>query len=427
MFTDSVKITIRSGKGGNGHVSFRREKYVPNGGPDGGDGGKGGDIIFEVDPGMNTLNDFRHKRKWVAMSGEEGGKRNCHGKKGDDLIIKVPEGTIIRDAASDQVIMDMSGEHQREIILPGGRGGNGNQHYATSTMQAPKYAQPGQEALELEVRLELKVIADVGLVGFPSVGKSTLLSVVSNAQPKIADYPFTTLQPILGVVDFGDGDGFVMADIPGLIEGASEGVGLGHDFLRHIERTRVIIHVVDAAGIEGRDPVADIYAINEELSAFDPALLEKPTVIAANKIDALLPESDAISRLRSEFEPKGIPVFPISAASRSGVHELLNAVRERLAQCEDRKALVYETEFDPKLRMFTEEPFTVSRDDDGSYLLEGPKIEKMLGYTNMDSEKGFLFFQRFLKEQGILRELESRGIKDGDTVKLYEYEFEYYK
>ena len=427
MFTDSVKITIKSGKGGNGHVSFRREKYVPNGGPDGGDGGKGGDVIFEVDKGLNTLNDFRHKRKWCAKNGEEGGKRNCHGKSGEDLVIKVPEGTIIRDAATDQVIMDMSGEHKRETILPGGRGGNGNQHYATSTMQAPKYAQPGQDAIELEVRLELKVIADVGLVGFPSVGKSTLLSVVSNAQPKIAEYHFTTLNPILGVVDLGDGEGFVMADIPGLIEGASEGVGLGHEFLRHIERTRVIIHVVDAAGLEGRDPIQDVYAINEELSSFNPELLRKPTVIAANKIDSLPTESDALSRLKEEFEPKGINVFPISAAANQGVRELLFHVKELLDKSEDKKAIVYESEFDPKLRMFIEEPFTVQRADDGAFLVEGPKIEKMLGYTNMESEKGFLFFQRFLREQGILKELENRGIKDGDTVRLYELEFDYYK
>ncbi len=426
MFTDSVKITIKSGKGGNGHVSFRREKYVPNGGPDGGDGGKGGDVIFEIDEGINTLNDFRHKRKWCAENGQEGGKRNCHGKKGEDLVIKVPEGTIIRDAASDKVIMDMSGEHRREVILPGGRGGNGNQHYATSTMQAPKYAQPGQDAIELEVRLELKVIADVGLVGFPSVGKSTLLSVVSNAQPKIADYHFTTLHPILGVVDLGESESFVMADIPGLIEGASEGIGLGHEFLRHIERTRVIIHVVDAAGLEGRDPVADVYAINEELLAFHPELLKKPTVIAANKIDSIAEESDALKRLREEFEPKGIRVFPISAVSREGVKELLYYVKDLLSDAENQKAVVYESEFDPRLKMFIEEPFTVQRADDGAFVVEGPKIEKMLGYTNMESEKGFLFFQRFLKEQGILKELEGRGIKDGDTVRLYELEFEYY-
>ena len=266
MFADRAKIIIKSGKGGDGHVSFRREKYVPNGGPDGGDGGKGGDIIFVVDKGMNTLSDYRHRRKFAAENGEEGGKRNCHGKKGADLILKVPAGTVIKDAESDKVIADMSGDNKRQVILKGGRGGQGNSHYATATMQAPKYAQPGGEGIEIEVKLELKVIADVGLVGFPNVGKSTLLSRVTNAQPKIANYHFTTLSPNLGVVDTDNG-GFVIADIPGLIEGASEGVGLGHEFLRHIERTRVIIHIVDAASVEGRDPVEDIHKINKELES----------------------------------------------------------------------------------------------------------------------------------------------------------------
>ena len=287
MFADRAKIFIKSGKGGDGHVSFRREKYVPNGGPDGGDGGKGGDVIFIVDDGLNTLTDFRHKRKFCAQPGEEGSKKNCHGKNGENLILKVPEGTVILEAESGKVIADMSGDNRSQVILKGGRGGQGNQHYATPTMQAPKYAQPGQDAMELEVILELKVIADVGLVGFPNVGKSTLLSRVTNAQPKIANYHFTTLSPNLGVVDLAEGKGFVIADIPGLIEGASEGVGLGHEFLRHIERTKVMIHMVDAASTEGRDPIADIYAINKELEAYNPELLKKPQVIAANKIDAI--------------------------------------------------------------------------------------------------------------------------------------------
>ena len=276
MFADRAKIIIKSGKGGDGHVSFRREKYVPDGGPDGGDGGKGGDVIFVVDEGLNTLTDYRHKRKFAATAGEEGGKKNCHGKNGEDLILKVPEGTVIKDAESGKVIADMSGDNRRVTVLRGGKGGLGNQHFATSTMQAPKYAQPGQDAIELEVLLELKVIADVGLVGFPNVGKSTFLSSVTNAQPKIANYHFTTLQPNLGVVDLENGRGFVIADIPGLIEGASEGVGLGHEFLRHIERTKVIIHIVDAAGTEGRDPIADIHAINRELENYNPQLLQKP-------------------------------------------------------------------------------------------------------------------------------------------------------
>ena len=288
MFADRARIIIRSGKGGDGHVSFRRELYVPAGGPDGGDGGKGGDVIFQVDEGMNTLSDYRHRRKYAAQDGQEGGKRRCHGANGADIVLKVPEGTVIFEAESGQVIADMSGENRRQVVLKGGRGGNGNMHYATSTMQAPKYAQPGQPAQELEVRLELKMIADVGLVGFPNVGKSTFLSRVTNAQPKIANYHFTTLTPNLGVVDL-EGGGFVIADIPGLIEGASQGVGLGHEFLRHIERTRVIIHLVDAASTEGRDPVEDIYTINRELELYNPEIASRPQVIAANKIDALYP------------------------------------------------------------------------------------------------------------------------------------------
>ena len=427
MFADRAKIIIKSGKGGDGHVSFRREKYVPNGGPDGGDGGKGGDVIFLVDEGINTLADYRHRRKFAAEPGEEGGKKNCHGKNGADLILKVPEGTIIRDAASGKVIADMSGENKRSVILHGGRGGLGNQHFATSTMQAPKYAQPGQEAIEIEVQLELKVIADVGLVGFPNVGKSTFLSRVTNAQPKIANYHFTTLQPNLGVVDMEDGNGFVIADIPGLIEGASDGVGLGHEFLRHIERTKVIIHIVDAAGTEGRDPIADIRAIMKELEAYDPKLLEKPQVIAANKMDAVYgDENEIVQSLRQEFEKDGIRVFPISAVSGKGLKELLYHVQELLDHC-DSEPVIYEPEFDPALRFFKDEPYTISQAADGAFEIGGPKIEKMLGYTNIDSEKGFLFFQKFMKEQGILKELEAQGIEDGDTVRMYGFEFDYYK
>ncbi len=427
MFADRAKIIIKSGKGGDGHVSFRREKYVPNGGPDGGDGGKGGDIIFEVDEGMNTLADYRHKRKFAAQNGEEGGKRNCHGKKGEDLILKVPEGTIIREAETDKVIADMSGENRRQIVLKGGNGGLGNQHYATSTMQAPKYAKPGQEAIELEVKLELKVIADVGLVGFPNVGKSTLLSRVTNAQPKIANYHFTTLNPNLGVVDFEDG-GFVIADIPGLIEGASEGIGLGHEFLRHIERTKVMIHMVDAASVEGRDPIEDIRAINKELEAYNPKLLEKPQVIAANKIDAIYEgENEIIQKLRETFEPEGIEVYPISAVSGKGVKELLYAVKKLLEHFSE-EPIVFEQEYFPELQMAEDEPITVEySEEEEVYIVEGPKIEKMLGYTNIDSEKGFLFFQKFLKQQGIIKELEKLGIQDGDTVRMYELEFDYYK
>ncbi len=428
MFADTAKIIIKSGKGGDGHVSFRREKYVPDGGPDGGDGGKGGDIIFEVDESLNTLNDYRHRRKFAAQAGEEGGKKNCHGKKGQDLILKVPAGTIIRDADSDLVIADMSGENRRQIILKGGRGGLGNQHFATSTMQAPKYAQPGGDAVELEVRLELKVIADVGLVGFPNVGKSTLLSRVTNAQPKIANYHFTTLNPNLGVVDMGWGDGFVIADIPGLIEGASTGIGLGHEFLKHVQRCKVMIHMVDAASVEGRDPIADIHAINQELMAFDPKLLEKPQVIAANKIDAIPEgENEVIHALRAEFETGEQKVYPISAVSGAGLDTLIGAVKKLLDEM-DEAPYVYEQEYFPELHVFENEAYTVEYDaDEKEYVVEGPKIDKMLGYANIESEKGFLFFQKFLKEQGVLKKLEEQGIQDGDTVRMYGLRFDYYK
>lgn len=427
MFADRAKIIIKSGKGGNGHVSFRREKYVPNGGPDGGDGGKGGDIVFLADDGVNTLSDYRYKHKFAAQGGQDGGKKNCHGKNGEDLVLKVPYGTVIKDAESGKVIADMSGDNTRQVILKGGRGGQGNQHYATSTMQAPKYAQPGQEAIEIEVLLELKVIADVGLIGFPNVGKSTLLSRVTNAQPKIANYHFTTLSPNLGVVDLDGGKGFVIADIPGLIEGASEGIGLGHEFLRHIERTRVLIHLVDAASTEGRDPIADIYAINKELDAYNLDLMKKPQVIAANKIDAIYgDENEVLQKIKDEFEIKGIKVFPVSAVSGKGVMELLYYVSSLLAQMDD-TPVVYEQEYDPAVIFFKQESYTIERADDAAFVVEGPKIEKMLGYTNIDSEKGFMFFQKFLKEQGILKDLEERGIQDGDTVRMYGHEFDYYK
>ena len=428
MFADSAKIFIKSGKGGDGHVSFRRELYVPDGGPDGGDGGRGGDVIFVVDKGLNTLNDFRHVRKYVAQPGEEGGKRRCHGKDGSDCIVKVPEGTVIKDAESGKVIADMSGENQREVILKGGRGGQGNMHYATATMQAPKYAQPGQPGQELFVILELKVIADVGLLGFPNVGKSTLLSRVTNATPKIANYHFTTLHPNLGVVDLGNGEGFVMADIPGLIEGASEGVGLGHAFLRHLERTKMLIHLVDVAGTEGRDPVADIYTINQELASYKPELAKLPQVIAANKTDAIYSElgaEDPVERLKKEFEPQGIRVFPISAVSGDGLKELLYYVNKELKTL-DSEPVIFEKEFTPGNHS-ENLPFDVSRADDGAFVVEGPLIDKMLGYTNLESEKGFTFFQKFLKDRGVLARLKEAGIAEGDTVRMYGLEFDYYE
>ncbi len=432
MFADRATIFIRSGKGGDGHVSFRRELYVPNGGPDGGDGGRGGDVIFVVDRGMNTLSEYRHKHKFAAQDGQEGGKRRCHGSDGADCILKVPEGTVIYEKNTGKVIADMSGENTKQIILTGGRGGKGNMHYATATMQVPKYAQAGQAAQELEVRLELKVIADVGLVGFPNVGKSTFLSRVSNAKPKIANYHFTTLNPNLGVVDL-DGGGFVIADIPGLIEGASEGLGLGHEFLRHIERTRVLVHIVDAASVEGRDPVDDIEKINAELRAYNPEIAARPQVIAANKIDAIYVEDgqeNPIDRLKRTFEPQGIEVFAISAVTGEGIKPLLYKIRELLNNCEQ-EPIVFEQEFFPEDALLTESlPYTVERteESDGSvFIVEGPKIEKMLGYTNLDSEKGFAFFQRFLKESGILKDLEAQGISEGDTVRMYGLEFDYFK
>lgn len=437
MFADRAKIKIRSGKGGDGHVSFRREKYVANGGPDGGDGGRGGDLIFEVDLGLNTLNEFRHIRNYFAGDGQPGGKKRCHGADGEDKIVKVPAGTIIRVAETGQIITDMSYENKREVVLQGGRGGKGNQHYATPTMQVPKYAQPGKPGIELEVQLELKVIADVGLVGFPNAGKSTFLSRVTNAQPKIANYPFTTLNPNLGVVDLEGADGFVIADIPGLIEGASEGVGLGHEFLRHIERTRVLIHMVDAASTEGRDPLEDIKTIQKELEAYNPQIAARPQVIAANKIDCFAGGGQSpyteqgetvLAAIKEEFEPKGMRVFPISAVSGQGVKELLYYTKQLLAEAEEDK-IIFEKEYMVQMPDFSNEPFTVTKSDeeDGLYIVEGPRIERMLGYTNLDSEKGFEFFQKFLKTNGILEQLEELGIEEGDTVKMYGWQFDYYK
>ncbi len=429
MFADCAAIYIRSGKGGDGHVSFRRELFVAAGGPNGGDGGKGGDVVFAVDDGLNTLSEFRNTRKFCAEDGFSGGKNNCSGRDGQDLVIKVPEGTVVKESESGKVIADMSHGNRREVILRGGRGGKGNQHYATPTMQVPKYAQPGQPAKELNVTLELKVIADVGLVGFPNVGKSTLLSRVTNAKPKIANYHFTTLNPNLGVVDLDGSEGFVIADIPGLIEGASEGVGLGHEFLRHIERTRVIVHLVDAASTEGRDPIEDIKTINKELSSYNPELLKKPQVIAANKLDVLYGEEEnkVLEQIKNAFAPDGIEVFGISAVSGKGVKELLYHIN-RMLKSIDRTPIVFEREYfeDPSIDISL--PYTVNYSEkDKVYVVEGPRIEKMLGYTNIDSEKGFEFFQKFLKENGILDDLVALGIQDGDTVRMYGLEFDYYK
>ncbi len=424
MFADRAKIYIKSGKGGDGHVSFRREKYVAAGGPDGGDGGRGGSIIFEVDDGLNTLINFRHRRKYVAADGEEGGRRRCHGADAEDLVVKVPEGTVIKDFETGKVIADMSGSNRREVILRGGRGGTGNMHYATATMQVPKYAKPGQNGREMYVQLELKCIADVGLVGYPNAGKSTLLSRVSNARPKIAGYQFTTLEPQLGVVDL-EGGGFVMADIPGLIEGAADGVGLGHDFLRHIERCRLLVQVVDAAGTEGRDPVDDLRVITQELARYDKTLLDRPRVIAANKIDSIDPAGeDPVERIRRAFPE--LPVYPVSGATGEGIKELLGGISKALENA-PAAPLTFEKEFEIDYSDRKDLPYTVEVDKNGVYVVEGPRIEKMLGYTNLDSEKGFDFFQRFLKDSGILDELTAKGIREGDTVRMYGHEFDYYQ
>lgn len=425
MFFDRAKILIKSGDGGNGHVSFRREKYVANGGPDGGDGGRGGDVIFEIDKGLNTLIDFRHKRRYIAQNGENGGKRNCSGASGNSIVVRVPEGTIIKDISSGKVIADLSGENQRVVVLKGARGGRGNQHYATSTMQIPRYAQPGKDGRAIEVELELKVIADVGLIGFPNVGKSTFLSAVSNANPKIANYHFTTIVPNLGVVELSYGKTFVLADIPGLIEGASSGLGLGHDFLRHIERTRLLVHVVDGAGIEGRDPIEDIGLIEEELKLYSHKLSEKPQIIVANKIDALTDEAKAELRENLERHFSTQNIFMISAVTGEGVRELLFHIYSELEKL-PREVLVFETEYEVEALSDADLPFTVEKIAEDEYEVVGPRIEKMLGYTNLEDEKGFAFFQNFMKNTGIIQQLKDLGLEEGDTVHVSDLSFEYF-
>ena len=429
MFVDRAYISVAGGRGGDGCVSFRREKYVPDGGPDGGDGGHGGSVFFVVDEGQGTLSDFRYKHIFKAEDGANGGRRNCSGKSGADLLIRVPPGTLIKEAASDKVIIDMSGDMRRFVLPKGGRGGKGNQHYATSTMQAPKYAQPGQPARQIDLVLELKVIADVGLIGFPNVGKSTLLTKISNARPKVANYHFTTIDPHLGVVDLEDAKGFVVCDIPGLIEGASRGVGLGFTFLRHIERTKVLIHLVDAAGTEGRDPLDDIEKINAELAAYNPGLNERPQVIAANKVDMMTPEgvADTLTAIRDYAKERGMDVFAISALSGQGIRELLYHVRHLLDEVNE-EPTVFEAEFFPdEQTVDSGEPFTVAYDAAADeFVVEGPRIEKMLAFTNLDVEKGFMFFQRFLKEEGVLEALTAAGIEEGDTVRMYGLSFEYF-
>lgn len=426
MFLDRVKIHIKGGKGGNGCVSFYRAKYITHGGPDGGDGGKGGDIIFEVDTGATTLMDFRYKKIFKAENGKDGEKRNRSGADGESVVIKVPAGTVIREANTNKIMADLTKPGERRVLIQGGRGGRGNQHFATATRQAPRYCEAGKDSKAYDIILELKLIADVGLVGLPSAGKSTILKMATNANPKIAAYHFTTLSPNLGVVRGNFARDFVLADIPGLIEGASEGAGLGHDFLRHIERTKAFIHVVDAGALEGNDPVESIKLINEELRRYNEDLLKRPMIIAANKMD--LPDAEEnLVKIKNTFEPLGIKVFPVTAAANKGIDEL---IREAGKILEDSPSdiFVFDEEYDEFYEEIREDtaPFTVTEVESGYFLVEGVGVEKMIGYTNIDNEQGFAFFQRYIREKGIVDALKEKGIKDGDTVRIYDLEFEFF-
>lgn len=426
MFVDQVKIYVKGGDGGNGMVAFRREKYVPKGGPAGGDGGKGGDVVFVVDEGLRTLMDFRYQRHFKAPRGEHGMSKNQHGKNAEDLIVKVPPGTVVIDDETKEIIADLTEHGQRFIVAKGGRGGRGNTRFATASNPAPEIAENGEPGQERYVTLELKLLADVGLVGFPSVGKSTLLSVVSAAKPKIADYHFTTIVPNLGVVETEDGRSFVMADLPGLIEGAHQGVGLGHQFLRHIERTRVIVHVIDMAAIEGRDPYEDYLVINEELKQYNLRLTERPQIIVANKMD--MPNAEENLRQFKEKLNEDVPIFPISAVTRQGVRELLFAIADLLETTpefplypQEEGAIhrvVYKLEKE-------ETPFHITRDDDGTFILSGEKIEKLFKMTDFSREESVRRFARQLRSLGVDDALRARGAKDGDIVKLLDYEFEF--
>ena len=420
-FVDTAKITVKAGNGGNGCVSFHREEYVPAGGPDGGDGGNGGNIILQVDDNLSTLMDFRYKRKYVAENGVDGMGQRKSGKDGKSLTIRVPRGTLVRDAETGEIIKDMS-DSEPYILCRGGKGGWGNTHFATPTRQAPRFAKSGLPGESLDVVLELKLLADVGLIGFPNVGKSTLLSVVSRAQPKIANYHFTTLFPNLGVVYVEDGVSFVMADIPGIIEGASEGAGLGHDFLRHIDRCRLLVHVVDVSGSEGRDPVADFDAINAELKQYSPELAQRPQIVAANKVDILADDS-LLDALRSHVEALGYPLLTISAAAHQGTRELVFAIANRLRELPP--VAVYQPEYvkrPPKVDMTQPLDITV---EDGVYLVEGPWLQRLIANTNFGDYESRLWFDRMLRESGLFDRLEAMGIRDGDLVSMYNLEFEY--
>mgnify|MGYP001863438826 FL=1 len=423
MFVDYAKIIIQSGKGGDGAATFRREKYVAAGGPDGGDGGKGGDIYFEVDPDSNTLIDFRYTKRFKAQNGENGSGNRCFGKSGEDLTVKVPKGTIVKDAETGKVIVDMSEDGQRELILKGGRGGKGNVHFATSTRQAPHFAIDGEKGKEKEIILELKLLADVGLIGFPNVGKSTILSKVTAAAPKIADYHFTTIDPNLGVVKTEYGDSFVLADIPGIIEGASSGVGLGIQFLRHVERTRLLLHVIDIAGTEGRNPVDDFNKINEELKKYSEKLAGRKQIIVANKADSMQNEEN-YKELEKLAKEKGLEIFKISAVTGSGLKELFNHVAEEI------KKLPKEDIVEPEERMVytleeEEEPFTIIRNND-EFTVEGPAIDRLMARVNTEDSESLAYLQRMLKKLGIDDALRKKGVKEGDTVNILDWVFEWY-
>jgi len=421
MFVDKATIKVKAGNGGNGAVAFHREKYVASGGPDGGDGGRGGDVILQTDLNMSTLMDFRYKRKYVAGNGTDGSGKRCSGKDGEDLIIKVPNGTLVRDRATGAIIKDMSGP-EPFVLARGGSGGWGNKHFATPTRQTPRFAKSGLSGEEREVTLELKLLADVGLVGFPNVGKSTLLSVVSKAHPKIANYHFTTLYPNLGVVYAGEGASFVMADIPGIIEGASEGAGLGHDFLRHIDRCRLIIHVVDVSGSEGRDPIADFEAINAELESYSPSLASRPQIVAANKCDIVTDEA-ALAAFRDYIAAKGLPMYEISAAAHIGVRELTLAAADML-KCLP-PVTVYEPEYVETIpETCAPEELQIRRCDD-VWILEGPWLERLVRNVNFSDYESRMYFDRMLRNSGIYDRLEELGINEGDTVSIFDLEFEY--
>ncbi|MFA6308790.1 MAG: GTPase ObgE [Clostridia bacterium] len=422
MFIDSAKIFIKSGNGGNGVVSFHREKYVPNGGPDGGDGGRGGDVIFLVDDSIRTLADFRYVRKYIADNGDNGGAGNCSGKGGESLVIKVPAGTIVKDAESGAIIADLTKNGDTRIIAKGGKGGAGNQHFATPTRQIPNFAKSGNPGEEHWIKLELKLLADVGLIGFPNVGKSTILSMVSKATPKIADYHFTTIDPNLGVVRLGESSSFVLADIPGLIEGANKGVGLGHDFLRHIERTKLLIHVVDVAGVEGRDPLADFETINDELEKYNPIIAKRPQVVAANKMDALY-DKEYYETFKNAVEAKGYKVFPVSAAENKGLKELMSYVFEELKELPE-SIIENPTETEVVYKAEAEEPFKIHRENE-AFVVTGKWVKKLVDSTNFTDFDSLQYFQRSIKKKGIIEELEKMGIKEGSTVKMYELEFDF--